>query len=219
MLCQASQLRIITLSTQISLRITAHKRYLVQLLPHRLYRPTMPTSNRNTESPLSRAPSLSLSVDSTKSSSLVTPRGSELVVTPPQSRSKSLFDQPRSGRMSDTSPSLRYSSSPSPLSKRRLDKRSDSDASSICDTSPHPCYSPPSSPLSKRRLYRSNSDASSTRDPNEQPHCSMTGKRYHPYIPREGGPVPPALHYAARSLGVMSPTDMTLAEVSEVCFL
>lgn len=219
MLCQASQLRIITLSTQISLQITAHKHYLVQLLSHRLYQPNMPASNRNTKSLLSHAPSLSLSVDSTPSSSLVTPRGSELVVMPPQSKSKSLFNQPHSGRMSNTFPSLHYSLSPSPLSKHHLDKNSDSDAFSICNTSPHPCYSPPSSPLSKRHLYHSNSDASSTQDPNEQPHCSMTGKRYHPYIPRKSGPIPPAVHYAAQSLGVMSPTDMMLAEVSEVCFL
>ena len=40
-------------------------------------------------------------------------------------------------------------------------------------------------------------------------------RRYHPYTPRSG-PIPPRLHYAARSLGITSPTDLTLDQVYKV---
>ena len=41
-------------------------------------------------------------------------------------------------------------------------------------------------------------------------------KRYHPYTPRSG-PIPPGLHDAARSLGIISPMDLTLDKVEQVC--
>ena len=136
---------------------------------------------------LSRSPSLTSSIDSSKSSSLPSPKGNDLVIGPPQFNSKSpsnhgRFKQPTTRRMttSDTLTQPRYISA-SPLS-------------------------PASNNLPNKRDTLSESHS---------PHSPL--RRYHPYVPRERGFIPPALHYAARSLGIMSPTDITLEEIGEVC--
>lgn len=135
---------------------------------------------------LSRSPSLTSSVDTAKSFSLPSPKGSDLVCKPLQFQSKLPYHNSRFKQ-----PSIRRMSASDVLSQPR-------------------CFStsPPSSP---------SNNPSKKRDTGHESCSPQSPMRYHPYIPRGRGVIPPALHYAARSLGVMSPTDVTLEEVEEVC--
>lgn len=133
----------------------------------------------------SRSPSLSSSVDSAKSYSLPSPKGSDLVIQPLQLKSNSPYHNSRLKQ-----PSIRRMSASDTLSQLRR--------FSTNTPSPPPIDFP---------------DTRDTHDDSCSPHSPA---RYHPYIPRGRASVPPALHYAARSFGVMSPVDITFEEVEEV---
>jgi hypothetical protein len=160
------------------------------------------------DSSQSCSPSLASSVDTANSFTLPSPslRESDLVVTPPQSESKSKFTHRHflrphiiGRRMSLPTYPRFYSASPPPSPPNRPQYKRD-----IMPQSHSP--SPPPPPLNNSR-YKQDTLL-------QQPYPSIP--RYHPYIPRGRGMVPPALHYAARSLGVMTPNDVTLEEVKEV---
>jgi len=84
---------------------------------------------------------------------------------------------------------------------------------STSDTLAHSCHFTPSPPSSPAHRTSSKQDANlQTRFANTQ------GQRYQPYTPRSGN-VLPGLLYAARSFGIMSPTDLTVDGAEEVCFV
>ena len=132
------------------------------------------------------SPSLTSLVDSAKLFSLPSPKGDDPIVELPQFKSK-------------------FPSNHSCLNQVSIRKMS------ALDTLTCPCYLSTSLPDSPSNNISNNQDI-----PLESHSPRSLMQQYHPYIPRERGIIPPALHYTMQSLRIMTSTDVMLEEVEEV---